>query len=162
MIPDGTVEVLTPAVALGSSLVAGVFFTFSTFVMKALARLRPAQGIATMQAINVAAVTPPFMLALFGSGVGAIALVVAALPDLGERAATLRFVGGLVYLLGPIGLTISYHVPRNDRLATLDPAEAGADSHWARYVTEWTATNHVRTAAALVAATLLTIAHGAV
>jgi hypothetical protein len=37
-----------------SSLIAGVFFAFSTFVMKALVRLPPAQGIAAMQAINVA------------------------------------------------------------------------------------------------------------
>jgi uncharacterized membrane protein len=35
--------------------------------MKALARLQPAQGIAAMQSINLAAVTPAFMTALFGS-----------------------------------------------------------------------------------------------
>jgi uncharacterized membrane protein len=38
---------------LGSGLIAGVFFAFSTFVMKALARLPAAHGIAAMQSINV-------------------------------------------------------------------------------------------------------------
>jgi uncharacterized membrane protein len=41
--------------ALGSGLVGGVFFAFSTFVMRALARVPAAQGIAAMQSINGAA-----------------------------------------------------------------------------------------------------------
>lgn len=155
-----TADTLTVATALGAGLVAGVFFTFSTFVMKALARLTPAQGIAAMQAINVAAVTPAFMLVLFGSGLGAIGLAIGAVPDLGEGAATLRLIGGLLYVLGPVGLTITYHVPRNDRLATLEPNSTGAAAHWAGYVTRWTAMNHLRTLSALVTAGLLTVAHG--
>ena len=35
--------------------------------MSALARLQPAQGIAAMQAINITAINPLFMLALFGT-----------------------------------------------------------------------------------------------
>lgn len=38
--------VLTLLSALGSGLMAGVFFAFSVFIMKALARLPPPQGIA--------------------------------------------------------------------------------------------------------------------
>ena len=38
--------------ALGCGLIAGVFFAFSTFVMNALARQPPAQGIATMQSLT--------------------------------------------------------------------------------------------------------------
>jgi hypothetical protein len=46
----------------------GVFFAFSSFVMKALARLQPAQGTVAMQSINLMAVTPAFMAGLsFGS-----------------------------------------------------------------------------------------------
>ena len=51
---------LTVVTALGCGLNAGVFFAFSSFVMKALARLQPAQGIAAMQSINLVAVTPGF------------------------------------------------------------------------------------------------------
>ena len=43
--------------ALDCTMMAGVFFAFSPFVMKALARLPAEQGVAAMQAINVAAVT---------------------------------------------------------------------------------------------------------
>ena len=66
---DGLLFVLTLFAALGCAMMAGVFFAFSGFVMKALARLQPAEGVAAMQAINVAAVTPAFMAALFGIAV---------------------------------------------------------------------------------------------
>lgn len=46
---------------------AGVFFDFSAFVMPALKRLKPAESVAAMQSINVAAVTPAFVTALFGT-----------------------------------------------------------------------------------------------
>jgi len=55
----GLLVPLTLLAALGSGLVGGVFFGFSGFVMKALVRLRPGQGIAAMQSINVVAVTRP-------------------------------------------------------------------------------------------------------
>jgi uncharacterized membrane protein len=41
--------------ALGCGLVAGVFFAFSTFVMNALTRLAPKEGIAAMQSIRLVA-----------------------------------------------------------------------------------------------------------
>jgi hypothetical protein len=53
---DPWLVVLAFAGALGSGLMAGAFFAFSTFVMRALARLPAAEGIAAMQSINVAAI----------------------------------------------------------------------------------------------------------
>ncbi|MGI9030825.1 MAG: hypothetical protein ACR2HP_12705 [Ilumatobacteraceae bacterium] len=44
--------------AVGSVVVGGVFFAFSTFVMKGLAGLPAPTGIAAMQAINLAAPAP--------------------------------------------------------------------------------------------------------
>src|SRR5436190_5913255 len=44
---------LTLGSTLGCGLIAGVFFAFSSFVMPALAKLPPAQGLAAMQSINV-------------------------------------------------------------------------------------------------------------
>ena len=51
---------LTLFSALGCGLVAGIFFAFSTFVMKALTHLLPGQGIAAMQSINVAVIIRGF------------------------------------------------------------------------------------------------------
>jgi uncharacterized membrane protein len=77
----GLLAALTAVTALGCGLNAGVFFAFSSFVMKALARLQPAQGIAAMQSINLMAVTPVFMAALFGTAVACVTLGVWALVD---------------------------------------------------------------------------------
>ena len=51
-------EILTLAAVLGSGLVAGIFFAFSTFVMRALGQLPENQGIAAMKAINVTVLNP--------------------------------------------------------------------------------------------------------
>jgi uncharacterized membrane protein len=46
----------------------------------------------------------------------------------------------------------------NDALATVDPASADVATQWASYLTAWTNWNHVRTAAALMAAVSFTVA----
>jgi len=68
------------------------------------------------------------------------------------------FSGGAVYLVGTILLTIVYHVPRNEALAKIEPRDAGAESYWRRYLSGWTAWNHLRAAASLAAAAALTVA----
>ena len=154
---DGLLTVLTVAAALGCGVNAGVFFAFSSFVMKALARLQPAQGIAAMQSINLAAVTPAFMTALFGTAAACVTLGVWALVDWDDAVGPWLLAGGAVYLLGTVGLTIAYHVPRNNALATLQPQRAEATGPWVRYVAEWTRWNHLRTAASLAAAVIFTV-----
>ena len=155
---DGFLFASTLVTALGCGLNAGVFFAFSSFVMKALARLHPAQGVATMQAINVAAITPAFMAALFGTAVACGVLAVWTLFAWDERFAPYLLVGSLLYLVGTILPTISYHVPRNEALARVEPHGADAESRWRRYLSGWTAWNHVRAAARFAAAATLTIA----
>ena len=152
---NGLLTALTVAGALGSALVGGVFFAFSTFVMRALARLEPPQGIAAMQAINVTVITPLFMLALFGTGALSAVLAVWGVLELGEDFGPLLLAGGVLYVAGLVGTTMAYNVPRNDALAA-----AGADDAelWSRYLREWTAGNHVRTVAGLAAAAAFTIA----
>ena len=49
------------------------------------------------------------------------------------------------------------NVPLNDQLASLSVNDAGAAEMWDRYVARWTAWNHVRTVAAMVAALLYTL-----
>jgi uncharacterized membrane protein len=155
---DGFLFVLTLVTAVACGLVAGFFFAFSTCVMKALARLPAAQGVAAMQSINVVVINPLVMAALFGTVLACGALVIASVVEWGEPYAVYMVVGGLVYLVGAIVLMGAYHVPRNNALATLDPHGADAASHWDRYVRTWTAWNHVRTVSPLASAAILTIA----
>ena len=112
---------LTLVAALGCGLSAGALFAFSSFVMQALGRLAPARGIEAMQSINVLAVTPAFMTALFGTAVLCAVLAIWGLVSLDEDYGPYLLIGGAIYLLGPIGLTMGYHVPRNNALAAVDP-----------------------------------------
>lgn len=145
---------LTVATLLGTGLVAGVCFAFSSFVMPGLARLAPAQGAAAMNAINGAAVTPLFMVVLFGAAVGALALAVAAPFSWADPAARLRLAAALCYLAGVIAVTAICNVPRNVALAAPGTDAAAA---WPRYLASWTAWNHVRVGSALAAALLLAL-----
>ena len=149
---------LTLTGALGCGLVAGVFFAFSTFIMRALARLPAAQGVAAMQSINVAVITPSFMLALFGTGAVCVFLSVFSLFKWQERGAGYLLAGSLIYLFGTIVVTIVFNVPRNDALANNDPASIEGIRFWTDYVSTWTTWNHVRTVAALIASALFTVA----
>lgn len=151
-------QLVTLGTALGCGLAAGVFFAFSTFVMPALHRLPAAQGIAAMHAINRLALTPAFMTALFGTALACAGLSVYAVAHWGDRTAAYTLAGCTLYLVGTIGLTIAYHVPLNDTLATVHPHAADAARRWNSYVTGWSALNHVRAATALGAAGLLTVA----
>ena len=155
---DRLIFPLTLFSALGCGLIAGVFFAFSTFVMKALARIPPAQGIAAMQSINVVVINPWFMVAFLGTAVGCLVLAVSSLFAWHKPGAIYMFAGSLLYLAGTILVTMVCNVPRNDALAAVDPVSADGASLWAGYVSSWTAWNHVRTAAALAAAASFTVA----
>ncbi|GGW89528.1 membrane protein [Streptomyces malachitofuscus] len=149
---DGPYYVLTVLGVVGTGLAAGVFCAFSTFVMRGLAALPPAQGVAAMQAVNVAAVRPAFMLVFLGSAVlCAVLTVVTFVLWPGEGAVEL-LVGGALYLLGSFGPTVVANIPRNDALARLEPGSPEAAAYWPVYVREWTMWNHVRTLASAGAA----------
>lgn len=145
---------------LGCGLIAGVFFAFSTFVMKALAQQPPAHGIAAMQAINITAIDPLFMGAIFGTAAVCLFLIVFSLLKWHQPGAVYLLVGGLLYLVGSVLVTIAFNVPLNDALAIAKPDSPEGADLWAKYLTNWTLWNHVRTVASLAAAALLAIALG--
>ena len=153
---DRLLFVLTLLSALGCGLIGGVFFAFSAFVMKALDRLPPPQGIAAMQSINVAVINPLFLLPFLGTAVACAVLAVSSVLRWQRPGATSLFLGSVLYLAGTVLVTMVCNVPRNEALAAVGPASAEAAVRW-RYVAGWTAWNHVRTAAALAASALLTI-----
>ena len=61
------IHILTFATALGSGLMAGLFFVFSVTIMAALAKLTPANGIAAMQWIDVVILSGTFLSIFMGT-----------------------------------------------------------------------------------------------
>jgi uncharacterized membrane protein len=137
---------------IGAALVGGVFFAFSTFVMKALEQLPENQGIAAMQRINVVVLNPLFLSAFVGTALFAAICVVAGFVAPGATRSQLLLAAGLSYLVGCFGVTVAFNVPRNERLARMECDSAQAADYWPVYVREWLLWNHVRTVASLAAA----------
>lgn len=104
-----------------------------------------------MQAINRAAPSPLFTLALFGTAAASIGVGIVALRRRSGTSTTLLAAGCGLYLASVI-TTMVFHIPRNNTLDRLDPTSFGAATAWHRYVSEWTIGNHVRTLLALGAA----------
>jgi uncharacterized membrane protein len=147
---DQLVLVIGTMALLGSALVGGVFFTFSSFVMKSLSRLPAAQGIAAMQSINVVVLNPSFLGAFIGTAVlslGAVGLAIAGW----DRPAAPFFLGGAIFYLAGTFLVTGLG---NVAVSATDPS---ARAVWERYVRRWTALNHIRTAAAMLAALLYSL-----
>jgi uncharacterized membrane protein len=144
--------------AIGCGLLAGLYFAFSTFIMTALGRIGQASGIAAMNAINVTIVQSLFMPIFLGTTVTSAALAVIALFRWSEAGAIAMMVGGVLYVLGMFIVTMIFNVPLNNALAAADPASHEAASLWARYLTDWTWWNHVRTISSTVACALFVAA----
>jgi uncharacterized membrane protein len=148
------VLIITFISALGSALVGGAFFAFSSFVMQALGRLPTAEGARAMQEINRLAVTPVFMTALFGTGL--VCLVTAVLAILCHVPGCVWiFAGAVLYIVSNPIVTMVLNVPLNNALDRVDAASPEAAAVWGNYLKAWTRWNTVRAIGGVAAAGML-------
>lgn len=143
--------------AIGSGLMAGVFFAFSTSVMKGLGKLPAEHGIAAMQTINVVILNPLFLGVFLGTAIACGAAIFMALLQQDAHGRLMVISGAGLYLIGSFLVTMRFNVPRNNRLARLSPSALDSVAVWSEYLQMWTAWNHVRTVASLAAAVFLTL-----
>ena len=155
---DNFLFALTLLAALGCGLIAGVFFAFSSFVMKSLARLPAGAGIAAMQSINIVVLRSWFMAVFLGTAAVCVLATIYSLFRLQEPGVVYLLVGSALYLVGSFLVTIIFNVPRNEALAKLVPTDSSSASSWSGYIANWTAWNHVRTVAAFAAAVSFSVA----
>ncbi len=151
---DQLIPVVGTTALLGSAVVGGIFFAFSSFVMKALARVPPAEGIGAMQSINVVVLNPSFLGVFMGTAVVSLVAGGLALAGWGRPSAPFFLGGAILYLVGTFLVTVLGNVPLNDQLAAVSATDPDARDVWKRYLDRWTMWNHVRTAAAVIAAFL--------
>jgi uncharacterized membrane protein len=137
--------------ALGCGLIGGLYFAFSAFVMRALADIGPAAGIAAMNSINKVILRSLFMPLFVGTTLACAALAVMGFLQAGSAPASLLITGGLVYVVGMFVVTMVYNVPLNNALLSAGERDVAT---WQRYLRNWTRWNHVRTIASLVASGL--------
>src|SRR4051812_11823608 len=101
----------TMAAALGSGLMAGLFFSFSNFVMKALSKLPARESISAMQSINEAVLNPIFLGIFLRTAALSLLLIVCALARWEHPSALWWLGGGMLYVFGTLLVTIAGNVP---------------------------------------------------
>jgi uncharacterized membrane protein len=148
------ITVLLWAAALSSGLMAGVYFAFSVFIMKAFDKIETAQSVAAMNSINEIILRSLFMPVFFGSSIISFLLVVVAFVYWGQAGAALALIAGMVYFVGMFACTVVFNVPLNNALARLGPDSDNAQQIWSHYLITWTKWNHLRTASSLVTCAL--------
>ena len=134
------------------ALVAGVFLTFSDFVMKSLGLAKPAAGMEAMQYINRKVYGSFFMVLLMGGSIASAALAVYAYFEMTGDAAIWFVAGGASYFLGVFVLTLLANVPMNKRLDKMDAETESGQTYWLKYLSVWTAWNHMRTGSSAASA----------
>lgn len=149
--------IITVLCALGAGLTAGIFYAFSTFVMAALARLPPPEGIAAMNAINVTVINPWFMAVFMGTPLLCVVVAVLAVLNWSTPGSATILIAALLYVAGSFVVTMIFNVPLNDALAAVSPTSPEGAALWTRYLSDWTFWNHVRTAVPLLATVLFIV-----
>lgn len=142
--------VITLLSAVGTGISAGLYFIFSNTVMEALSKIKPHEGIAAMQSINRVILNPLFFLVFIGTAVTSLILLVSLFWRWEQPGSVYILAGSLLYLVGTILVTVLFNVPRNEALDKKEPGSSETAKLWEKYLKEWTAWNHVRTAACIL------------
>lgn len=129
---------------IACALVAGVFLTFSDFVMKSLAASETAGGIESMQIINRKVFKFVFMVLLLGMSALSPLLIGCAYFYVSGSASSWAIADGTIYLLGVFLVSLVFNVPMNQRLDAMDYASSDAASYWKTYVPVWSFWNYIR------------------
>lgn len=142
---------------LGSALVGGVFFAFSSFVMKSLARLPSSEGIAAMQSINVVIINWSFLGIFMGAAFLSLGVLTLMLANHTHPAAMFFISGAILYFVGTFLVTVFGNIPLNNKLAAVTATDSAAASIWEGYLNSWTMWNHIRTTSAISAAFMFSL-----
>ena len=152
------IMLLLTIAAIGAGLMAGVYFAFSCFIMRALDRLGAAAAVDAMNAINEVILRSWFMPLFFGTSLLYLLLAVRALFDWSDPRAPLLLTAGLAYFGGMFLCTVFFNIPLNNRLAKAKEGGIDKSQLWFHYYKYWTRWNHLRTASSLIAC-ILSIYH---
>ncbi|MEO0322882.1 MAG: anthrone oxygenase family protein [Myxococcota bacterium] len=143
---------------LTAALVAGVFQSFSDFVMAGLLRAAPAGGIDAMQQLNRTVFRSAFLASFIALVPVTLGIALYGGVALTGTPRTLLVTAGVVYVLSVFLVTAFGNVPMNERLDELAPGSDAAAAYWRSYGRVWTGWNHVRTLGSLATAACLLFA----
>jgi len=137
---ENITHILVIAALVGAGVVSGLLFAFSNFVLSALIQLPNRHAMFAMQRINETIINPIFLVMFLGTPLACVGTVVTS-SEVGPARSPL-VIGALLYLLGPLGITVLRNVPLNNGLA--GAAVEDAATAWPEYTRRWQFWNHIR------------------
>jgi uncharacterized membrane protein len=142
-----------------TGIMAGVYFTFSVFVMKSLNELPALQAAQAMNKINDVIVNTLFLPVFFGSTLWYAGLIVWAFADWqSDGRSMLMVIAALIYIVGMFVVTAFGNVPMNNKLQYSAHSDIELIEYWQQYQHSWTQLNHLRTLSCITSCALLVIA----
>ena len=135
---------------LTCSLVTGFIFTYAVVVMPGFSKLDDKEFLRAFQVTDgvIQNNQPLFMLTWVGSIISVLSVIVISLLSLGLSEAWKLIVVGLIYLLGVQGVTISIHLPLNNRIQAIDinnMNDQSLNEERTKFETRWNNFNKIRT-----------------
>lgn len=141
-----------------TGIMAGVYFTFSIFVMKALDQLPAPQAAQAMNKVNDVIVNTLFLPIFFGSTLWFAGLIVWAIANWQAQQSLLLILASVLYIVGMFMVTAFGNVPLNNKLKAHEADLDKLAEYWQTYLRDWTRLNHFRMLSCIAACTLLLVA----
>lgn len=135
------------------SLATGFILTFASVVMPGLSELEDKDFLKAFQVTDgvIQNNQPIFMLVWLGSIISVLATILICIISFGSLEAWLIIFVGVTYLLGVQGITVSVHLPLNNRIKKLDINNMAYDrlkEERINFENKWNYFNNIRTAIA--------------
>lgn len=134
------------ALGIASTLVGGVFLTFSDFVMRGLGAAETSAGVDAMQQINRVVYRSVFLTTFMVLVPATIGLAFYVWWTAASRGSlTLLVAAAVIYFAAAFLVTAFGNVPMNQHLDSMEITDSSTEAYWGIYLARWTIWNHVRT-----------------
>lgn len=145
---------------LSCSLVTGFIFTYAVIVMPGFSKLNDKDFIRAFQVTDnvIQNNQPLFMLIWIGSILSVISTIAFSIFNINADYSILIMSTGFFYLIGVQGLTISIHIPLNNKIQKIDidkEDELKLNEVRKEFEIKWNYYNRIRTVVAFNVTTLL-------
>lgn len=145
---------------LSCSLVTGFIFTYAVIVMPGFSKLNDKDFIRAFQVTDnvIQNNQPLFMLIWIGSILSVISTIAFSIFNINADYSILIMSTGFFYLIGVQGLTISIHIPLNNKIQKIDvdkEDELKLNEVRKEFEIKWNYYNRIRTVVAFTVTTLL-------
>ena len=140
-----------------TGLMAGIYFSFSVFIMKSFSMLPGVVAATAMNKINDVIVNTAFLPVFVSSTLWFFGLIIWSIADWQGLKSQLVIAAAVIYIVGMFSVTAFGNVPLNNALRSSANDEMSLVTNWRKYLKLWTRLNHIRTLSCIAACTLLTL-----